>query len=132
MKITPKKLKWFKQIIEQMRDVGADYYKIKEVMEPTSVEITGLDTNTFKVTCYHMYCGEGFGYEYARVDRCIDIPYEYLCNSDWQQELRDEIWNEQQESIRKSEEKKAAAELHDQEQSLIQYELLKQRFEGKV
>jgi hypothetical protein len=132
MNITPKKLKWFKQMIYQMREVSFEYYTICEGVAPTKVEITGFnDDNTFEATFYHMY-SEGFGYEYEQIDTVMDIPYNCLTNSDWQQELRDEIWNKQQESIRKSEEKKAAAELHEQEQSLLQYELLKQRFEGKV
>lgn len=131
MKVTPKKIELFKRILEQMNDIGFEYYKIDEGYEPTKVIITGFETDTFEASCYNMV-SEGFGYEHEDIDRHIDIPYEYLYNPDWQDELRNKIWNKQMEYIRISEEKKAAAELHEQEQSLLQYELLKKRFEGKV
>lgn len=131
MKITPKKIEWFKNILEQMQVVAFTYYKIQNGTDPDGVKITEYGIDTFEAS-YYRSRDTGLGYYNEDYEDCEDIPYSYIWDINWEQELQDNLWNAQMEYIRISDEKKKAAELHEQEQSLLQYELLKKRFEPQM
>lgn len=132
MRLTANKIKWFQAIRDQLIEDSIQYYKIHNGTEPNRVWITDIkEDDTVEVTYSRISDSSCCGYD----ETCLDIPYDLLYNINWEDDLKEQLFNEQMERLRLKAEREAAERKANQEAheraELETYKRLKVKFAKK-
>jgi hypothetical protein len=132
MNITPNKIKWFLAIKEQLLEEGERYYKIHNGVESDRSQLEDLTEDKFFGVRF-IRESNSYGCCGGDDETYMDIPYELLYNSNWEEELKDQLFNEQMERLKAKELREAAEKAErkavQDKADLANYKRLKAKFE---